>query len=226
MQLQSKYRSKLYRDFRAIEPGEWRKIARYYEAHEEAIKGLDFEEHFEMITAYTKALFEIGAYEKHIRMADAVIEESVMNNVKFFHGEDIFHQMLFKKAASCYHTWQLDNADYILRELLRIDPWDKDAALFLKKCLRKSRPLLLHRCRAAMMLCFLLGALIVCVEFIVVRNFYPSYTSLFEVSRNVVFLSGIGMVALGEMLHWWRTGREVERFAAMLRRRKATRKEF
>ena len=220
MQLQSKYRSKIYRDFRAIEPVEWRKIVRFYEEYEKQIRGLEFEEFFEMMVAYTTALFEIGAYEKYLLMADAVIEASVMNNVKFFNGEDVFHQALFKKAASCFHTWQLEKADYILRELLRIDPYDEYAALSLKKCLRKMRPSLVRQSRAAGMFCFLLGAVIVCFEMLIVRSFYPMYTAIFEASRNTTFFLGIGAIAGGDVLHRWRTNREVDVFVARLRWRK------
>ncbi|MFQ5445501.1 MAG: hypothetical protein ACE5FF_01095, partial [Saprospiraceae bacterium] len=131
----STYQAKVFHDFQAIDPKEWRTIVRFYEEYESEIKNLDFGAYFEMVTAYTNALFEIGAYEKHIPMADTVIELSVMNNVRFFNGEDVFHKSLFKKAASCYHTHQLEKAEYILRELLRIDPYDDDASMFLKKCL-------------------------------------------------------------------------------------------
>ncbi len=220
MQLQSKYRSKIYRDFRAIEPSEWRTVVRFYEAYEKEIRGLDFDEFFEMMVAYTTALFEIGAYEKHLLMADAVIEASVMNNVKFFNGEDVFHQTLFKKAASHFHTYDLEKADYILREILRIDPCDEDAALFLKKCLRKMRPALVRQSRAAGMFCFLLSALIVCFEMLIVRSFYPMYAGIFEASRNTTFFTGIAAIAAGDVLHRWRTNREVDVFVAKLRKRK------
>lgn len=220
MQLQSKYRSKIYRDFRAIEPSEWRTVVRFYEEYKSQITALEFEEYFEMQVAYTNALFEIGAYEKHLLMVDGVIEASVINNVKFFNGEDVFHQALFKKAASSFHTWQLEKADYILRELLRIDPYDEDAAMFLKKCLRKMRPVLVRQSRAAAIFCFLLGALIVSFEMLVVRNFYPMYTGIFEASRNSLFFIGVGVIAGGDVLHRWKTNREVDIFVLKLRRRK------
>lgn len=220
MQLQSKYRSKIYQDFRAIEPSEWRTVVRFYEEYKSQITALEFEEYFEMQVAYTNALFEIGAYEKHLLMVDGVIEASVINNVKFFNGEDVFHQALFKKAASSFHTWQLEKADYILRELLRIDPYDEDAAMFLKKCLRKMRPALIRQSRAAAIGCFLLGALIVCLEMLVIRNFYPDFTGIFEASRNTLFFSGVGVIAGVDVLHRWRTNHEVDVFVAKLRKRK------
>ena len=219
MQLQSKYRSKIYRDFRAIEATEWRAIVRYYESCEKEIRELEFDEYFEIMDAYTNALFEVGSYQKHLLMADAVIEASVMNNIKFLNGEDVFHRTLFKKAASCFHLHDLEQCDYILREILRIDPRDAHAAMFLKKCLRQMRPALVRQSRAAAVFLFLLSALVICLEILIVRPFYPMYDQLVEASRNTIFLLGFAVLAGGDLLHRWRTNREVDGFVEGLRRR-------
>lgn len=219
MQLQSKYRSKIYRDFRAIGDREWRTIVRYYESCEEQILHLDFEEYFEILDAYTNALFETGAYEKHLLMADAVIEASVMNNVKFFKGEDVFLRTLFKKAASSFQLHDLKQSEHILRELLRIDPYDQQAALFLKKCLRKMHSLLVRQTRAVSILLFLLSALIICVELLVIRPFYPMLDQLVEISRNFIFLLGIVVLAGGDIAHRWQSAHQVDVFVEMLKKR-------
>jgi hypothetical protein len=216
----STYQAKVYRDFQAIEPQEWRTIVRFYEEYQKEIRDLDFEAYFEMVTAYTNALFEIGAYEKHLRMADTVIELSVINNVRFFDGEDVFHTTLFKKAASCYHTHQLEKADYILRELLRIDPYDDGACMFLKKCLRKMHPAFVRKMRAAAILFFLASAFFICLEFLVIHSFYPLYKPLFEVVRNSLFSLGWGFLIAGDVMHRWQANREVDDFVALQRKRK------
>ena len=214
------YHSKIYREFRAIESNEWRTIRRFYEEYEAQIRQLEFEEYFELLLAYTNALFEIGPYEKHLLMADTVIETSISNNIKFFHGEDVFQHTLFKKAASCYHTYRLEQADYILRELLRIDPFDADAALFLKKCLRKMNPSLVRTARAMAMVLFFASALVILVEMLAVRIFYPMYTDTFELTRNSLFLLGLAAIAGGHLLHRWRSVREVDNFVEVLKRRR------
>ena len=214
------YQAKVYREFQAIEPKEWRTIVRFYEEYQKEIGELDFEAFFEIVTAYTNALFEIGAYDKHLRMTDTVIELSVINNVRFFNGEDVFHSMLFKKAASCYHTHELEKADYILRELVRIDPFDEDASRFLKKCLRKKHPAFVQKMRAAAILAFLFSALLICIEFLLIHSFYPQYNSLFEVVRNSVFFLGWVFIIAGDIIHRWKSIREVDEFVAVQRKRK------
>ncbi len=223
MYTQSKYRSKLYRDFRAIEPGEWRKLVQFYEAHEQEIRALETDEYFELLNSYTNALFEIGSWQKHLLMADAVIEVSIVENIDEFHGEDVFQQTLFRKAASSYQLFEPERTEYILRELLRINPSHADASLFLKKCLRTMRPWLVRQTRAAaMVLCFL-AAVAILVEIFVVRNFYEHLTRPVQYVWWGALGLGAAVLSFGEAFHFWRCDREVENFirAVKARRRRA-----
>lgn len=217
---QSKYRSKLYRDFRAIEPGEWRGIVRFYEEHEKEIRGLDFEEYFELMMVYTDALFEIGAWQKHMLMADAVIEISVMDNLATFNGVDVLRHTLFRKAASHYNLLELEKTEHILRELLRINPHDADCAAFLKKCLRTMRPSLIRQSRALSIGLFLFTGLVILVELLVVHSFYPGYSSTVEALRITTFIIGLVVLAGGELLHRWKSIQEVEDFVKRARGRR------
>lgn len=217
------YRSKLYRDFRAIEPGAWRNLIRFYEQNEAAIRGLDFDEYFDLLLAYTDALFEIGAWQKHLLMADVVIEISVMENLPEFNGREVFKHTLFRKAASHYNLLELEKTDHILRELLRISPNDADCANFLKKCLRSKRPGLIRHARAAAILLFLLSALIILLEMLAVRSFYPQYSRQIEIIRIAIFLSGLLVLGGGEWLHRWRCKCSVEDFIHESKEKKAGR---
>ncbi len=216
----STYYSQLFRDFRAIEPGEWRTIVRFCEEYEKEVEGMEFEERFEVMLAYAKALFEIGDYPKHLKAADAVVEVSVMNNVRFFNGEDVFHNTLFKKAASLYHLHELEKADYILRELLRIDPFDKDSISFLKKCLRHARSNFVRQGRAVAMVLFLASAVVIAFELLWVSSFYKEHEATVRGFRNALFVSGLVVLAACDVFHRWRTGQEVDVFVAGIRRRK------
>lgn len=173
-----------------------------------------------MLLAYTNALFEIGNYEKHLIIVDQVLEVSVMHNIVFFNGEDIFRNSLFKKAASSFHTHRLEQAAYILRELLRIDPYDKDAALFLKKCLRYVHPPFLKKARAISIFLFLASALIICFELLVIRTFYPEHAQFVESLRNCVFLTGILLLVGSDFIHRFRTNREANLFVLKIRQEK------
>ncbi len=217
---QSTYHSKIYRDFKEIETTAYRQIIHFYEEKEEAIRQLDFEEYFDLLVYYVDSLFETGSYQKHLLMVDVVIENSIEHNIQFRSGEDVFQRMLFRKAASLYHMTEFNRADYILRELIKIDPYYQDAVLFLKKCLRKKEPDLVNHFRAAGIFLFLLTAFIICLEVLFVRPFYHMHADLVETSRISTLLLGCTAIVGGHLIHRWRIEREVNDFTSEIRQKK------
>ena len=112
---QSTYHSRIFRDFKEIDAANHRRIIRFYEDKEEDIQRLDFEEYFQLIVAYVNALFEVGAYQKHLLMVDVVIEMTIVHNVERYKGEDIYEKMLFRKAASLYNIMEYAKAEYVTK---------------------------------------------------------------------------------------------------------------
>lgn len=211
---QSTYHSKVYLDFREIDPSEYRRIIRFYEEREQKIKLLDFQEYFDLLVTYVNALFEIGNYFKHLRMVDKVIETSINYNIKQYKNEDIYNKMLFKKAASFYNIKSYDKADYILRELIKIDPNDQDVILFLRKCLKKKNPKLIKNTQAIAIFLFLMAALVICVEVLLIKPFFPIYIDLVATSRFSIFGAACLMLVFGELLHRWIIEKKVNSYVA------------
>jgi tetratricopeptide (TPR) repeat protein len=214
------YKSKLYTEFLALDSKDWRTRIRFFEEHQSSIERLELREYFELLLAYNNALFAIGNYEKHLKSADTVIEISILNNIVFYNGEDIYRNTLFKKAASCFHTHRLELTEYILRELLRMDPFDSDSTQFLKRCLRQSHPVWLRQCRAISILIFLISAVIICVEMLLIRTFYVEYQDFVEALRNFLFFLGILLLIGSDFLHRFNTNRQVNLFVAEIKREK------
>lgn len=208
----STYHSKTYRDFMALDEKAYRDMIRFYEEREDDIKRLDFEEFFELLLAYTDALFEIGSYRKYLLLVDYVIECSFNNNIQFLGRKDVFYHLLFRKAASLYNTLSYQKADYILRELIRINPEREEVSQFLKKCLRKMNPAIIRHSRAAGILMFFLAALVICVEVLFIRPFVSEFTSPVELSRNLIFGFGCFLLLAGVLIHRWQIDREVNAF--------------
>jgi tetratricopeptide (TPR) repeat protein len=217
---QSTYHSKVYRDFKEIEPTAYRQIIHFYEEKEAEIRCLEFDEYFDLLIAYVDALFEIGAYQKHLLMVDVIIENSILHNIQFRNGTDIYQRTLFKKAASLYNVLKYEEADYILRELIRMDPYDSDSVLFLKKCLRSKKPQLVINARAASIFLFLLTAFVICIEVLFIRPFYHMHTELVETSRIGIFLLGCILLVGGDLLHRWSVEKEVSQFVDQIKREK------
>jgi len=214
----STYHTKIYRDFKEIEIGDYRAIANYYDEFERDIRELDFQEYFDVLTAFVNALFQLGKYQKHLLMVDVAIEFSVMNNIKMHQETDIFHKLLFQKAASAFHTFDLERADHILRELIKMNPKDRISAMFLKKCLRRKQPSYIARSRAISIFLFLATAVVICIEFLYVRNFFIEIQQATLIVINVLFGSGIAILVGAEMWHRWKVSKEVNDFVRVFKR--------
>jgi hypothetical protein len=214
------YYSQLYRNFRAIEAGEFRKLVYFYERHEKEILQLEFAEYFELLVTYTNALYEIAAYQKHLLMADVVIEISFMENITEVGGQEIFRATLFQKAASYYNLFDFPKAIYVLSELIKIEPNDQEVGQFLERCLRKNRPQLIRHTRAIAIAIFLATALIISIEALVVRNFYLSWVSLVELLRNCLFAFGFVVLIGGEFVQRFKAKRNVLKLISSAKKNK------
>ncbi|GAB5553121.1 MAG: hypothetical protein Sapg2KO_27120 [Saprospiraceae bacterium] len=182
------YYTQVYRKFKAIEPSAHREIVRFYEKEESKILRLDFEEFFEMLVAYVDALFEIGAYRKHLTLVDVVIEKSINHNIKFYRNQDLFQKMLFRKAASLFNTQDYTKAEYVVTQVYRMYPEDQTAMLLYQKCRLKARPALLNYARAGGVFLFFLSALVIALEVLFVRPWYAMHVPLVMNVRNSIFI--------------------------------------
>lgn len=214
------YHSLLYRQFKEIAADNFRQIIRFCEQNEHKIRYLEFEEYFEFRAAYVNALFEIGAYKKHLLYVDAVIEMIISNNVQVHNGQDIYRDMLFRKAASHYNLYDFDKSVYILRQLIRIDPDDKFAMQLLTVCLRRQTTFLLRLSRALAILIFLVTAVVIFVEVMAIRPFFDGYTQEVELIRNLGFLSGLLVLGLGFLYHRLQADYKVSHFVRCVKREK------
>lgn len=219
-ELSSTYHSKIYKEFKAIEGQEHLSVVRFYEAYEKDIPHLAFSEYFELLVAYVDALFEVGAYHSHLKMVDIALETSILQNIKFYNGKDIFAELLFKKAASCYNLMEYKNAEHVLRELIKINPYQELADRFLKKCLRQQKPKYLRNAQASTILIFLLTALTIAVEIIFVRSFYPQYALLIESVRTSMFFLAIVILLGSDLFNRFQVNYQVNSFVEYCKKRK------
>jgi tetratricopeptide (TPR) repeat protein len=213
-------KSNIYRNFKAIEPMEFREIVRFYEANEKAIENLDFELYFELLSTYTDAVFSTGAYNKHLRLVDGVIETSILQNVQYIDSTDIYYNGLFKKAASLYNLCRYDEAKHTLAEVVKLNPWDDTAIQFLKKIERTTRPKHLKDARAASILLFMITSAIIAIEMLVIRIFYPDYTPFIEQSRNVLLTVGVLLLVGAELVYYLKIHWKINKWVAGLRETK------
>ena len=212
--------SSVYLNFKEIEGREFRELVRYYEDHVKAIQQLEFDEYFELQVTYINALFEIGAYRKYLDLVEKSIEASIVHNIKYHKGEDVFQKLLFKKAASYYHLMEYHRAEHVLRELIKMNPHDEAVILLLKRNLRKSHVKLIRKTRAISIFLFLLAAFVISVELLVVRYFFEEYTSNFELARNGIFILGCLVLIGGDLINYWQVNKSVNAYIEKAKVRK------
>ncbi|MEL6941553.1 MAG: hypothetical protein AAFO82_02710 [Bacteroidota bacterium] len=220
IQSQSTYHSKLYRAFKEIEATDYRTLVRFYEERLEAISKLDEDEYFELLFIYMSSLFELGAYAKFLKKVDGVIEIAILNNVEFFQGKDLFCELLFQKAAAHFQMMEYKQAEHTSRELLKIAPNYPEAALLLKKILRKSHPKFIKTIQASSVLLFLIAAAVIVFEILYVRHFQKEYIKLVEATRLLLLIGGILVFTLGELYLFLKAEQKVNRFIKEVKKRK------
>jgi hypothetical protein len=206
------YTSALYRGFQNLDREAFRAMVHYYEKYENEIAQLDFYEYFDILLQYTTALLESEEYHKHLMMAEEVINTSMSQNVVTHNGEDVLLLMLQQKATSYHRLSENKKAVYILSESLKINPFSDETFALMRKCLWSDFPSYIQRAKAITVVSCLSSAIIIAIETIVVRSFYPEYASIFEKTRNSLFLFGIGTLALSYGVHFilsWKKGNQI-----------------
>jgi tetratricopeptide (TPR) repeat protein len=206
------YTDATFKEFLAIESGEYKKKVRFVALNREKLNALSLLAYVRVMNEYAEALFELGRFRTHIEVADELIELSIIHNVTHVGEKDLYQETLFQKAASLYNLKKLDQAIYILRELLRINPDNESARLFLVNCHVRQRDSTLQRSRKLSIVVILISVCIITVELLLIRPQFPAMTARVELTRNVMFLAGTAILLFGEIAVRYRAVSEMYRF--------------
>ncbi len=206
------YSDATYKQFLAIESGEYKEKVLFVDMNRNLLNSLSLNEYVGVMNAYAEALFELGNFTEHIRVADDLIEISIVHNVFNVEERDLYQETLFQKAASLYNLERLDEATYILRELLKMNPNNESARLFLINCHVKKQKATVQTTRKLSIFLILLSACTIAVELLVVRPHFPEMTVKIEATRNLMFLFGAGVLIVGELLVYYRAVSAVFKF--------------
>ncbi len=213
-------RLRLYRNFKSIEVNDFHGLIRYYEQNEDGIRALDFDEYLDCTLTYTNALYEAGDYGKHLVMCDHLLELVIMQNVDHWGGEDLYHRLLFKKSASLYYLQEYGKSERILREIIKIYPYDHLAALYLNKTLLLQKPIWLFRARASAVAFALMAVLVIALEILAVPQFFPKLLQPIQITHNLLIGLSLASLSVGEAGHALRCWLKTRRLVRKARSRK------
>lgn len=212
LQKETKYQSKVFRDFKMLDKRNYHSIVRFCEEHRKAIEALNFDEYFILELNFVNALFETESYKKHIQVANNVIEQSILHNVQYWQGEDIYLKTLHQKALAHYHLQEFRPTLHIVKELIKLKPNDKEYRRLFKRCVALDGAVFLKKIRAIGVLLFLLAASLFIINILVIESFYSSKSDLFSLLSITII--GFGAILLGSSvsIHRYKTYRQVSDF--------------
>lgn len=220
MSLQEIQGISLYRNFKAIASDDYHEIVRYYERYEHIIRNMDDFEYFDCSFAYTTALYEIADYDRFLVMAEHLIEYVIMRAVSRWRGEDVFQLLLFKKASALYKLGHLASCDYVLRELLRINPMHKSAAALLEMNSQEQKPRWLKISRALAVASSLVAAILIALEIFAIRPFWPEVYPVAENIHNILLFGSIAWLLTAELWHYAAIRIHIQRFVSFAKKKK------
>jgi tetratricopeptide (TPR) repeat protein len=213
--------SRLYQQFKSIEPTDFRRVASFFEQNKKHIFKLDGEEYAEILWAYSKALFGMEDYQQCIKLSDELIHYVMAHNILKINGVRIFETLLFQKGAAFMNERQFDKAVYIFEELIKITPEDTQVEFMLQKAMHGAKPNLIRRCRAIAIFCWLKTAFLVLIERLLIQNFYKPYQKIFMYGYWATFGMAILVWSGGYLYQYWRVHRAVNQRITAAKRKKS-----
>lgn len=177
------YHSDVVLGFKEIPESAYSRQVYFIEQNETIIQEMDDVLRIDLFDKYSKALMELGQFKKCLNNLDALIFDVVDTNHRR-QEEDLFYNLLIRKAKALFSVGEFENAEHVAKELVKIDPNSSDAL----KILRESKCIILKNktagLRALIVMLLLFGLGITCFDLLVIQNFFPEHTSPILLVRN------------------------------------------
>lgn len=192
MSIKYSEQSRIFRDFRSIPYSDYYYLIRFYEQYYPDIDHLPFDESLIMSYYYANALFETQEYDTHIKTSNYILEQSIINNVRYIDGEDVYMTVLHKKTYAHLKLGEIETAQNLATQLVRLDHNHYLYHILLRQCFLAKRPSWIRPVLTMSAVSTLLGAIIT-----VVFSFF--YLSLPDraviVPYSLLFIAAIGLFA-------------------------------
>lgn len=171
---------------------------RFFQENKTEIENLDFDLRFAVWSDYAMSMFELGRYREFTELADEMIPLVISENIYEVDGKDIYTELLFRKAASHYNIIELEKANHVFIELYKIDdsPIHERA---LKQSLYKVEKSKYRNLQAASILVFIITAVIIAIELLIITPFYLEWAPTVEAIRVCTFGFGLALLLFQEL---------------------------
>jgi hypothetical protein len=192
MSIKYSEQSRIFRDFRSIPYSDYYYLIRFYEQYYQDINHLPFDEGLIMSYYYANALFETQEYDLHIETSNYILEQSIINNVRYIDGEDVYMTVLHKKTYAHLKLGEVETAQNLATQLVRLDHNNYVYTILLRQCFLTKRPSWIRPTLTTSAVATILGAFIT----IVFSFFYLSLPAeAVLIPYVLLFIAGIGLFA-------------------------------
>ena len=182
----SSYKFSPYLQYFRLGETAYRDKVRFYEENIDSLELLSFHDKIEVDIDYLLCVFEVGRYEKFLAQVDRVIETIIEQNIHSFKGENIFNELIFRKAACLFQMHKYHECKVILAQLIRMDKGNQLYAGLYNICNRKIHNDTIVTIKALAMASILIVAGITIAGILLIEPFFEPYLSPFRVLRNVL----------------------------------------
>lgn len=172
---------------------------RCFERQHRELSKLSDEAYFKIKADYGLALFEVREYMQFLNIVDRLIEYSIEENVYYIDGKDIYKTLLSKKAVAAYFTLDHNLAKHVSEQLIRIykdDSKIRDIYYHTRVDQKRDNAQFV---RGIVILLILIAGITTGIELLIIRNIFEDLTKTFELARNTLLLSAIGIFVFHEI---------------------------
>jgi hypothetical protein len=203
--------SPLFRQFRTLPLNQHFAIIRFLMSYESDIEELAVEEQIIIWSYYVQALHEEGGLEpKLIPTAKMLLEYSIIYNIQFVDGVDIYLRTLQQLAIAYLRTEQYEEATRIATQLCQLAPKQKLNSQLLQNCLQMQRPSWVQGFWAWGLLAILVGVLTSILNILLVETFYTNFYPTMLIVENAAYIIGILLFVVGSLGHYYYVNRQMK----------------
>jgi hypothetical protein len=193
----------------------YREKVRFYEENPDEISSLYFDDRLEIDFDYLYCLFEVGRYERFLSKVDPIIELIVEENIFEFRNDNIYFELLFRKAACLFQMQQYKKSETILSQLVRMDRSNPLYIGLYTICKRKIENDIFLTIKALAMGAFLIVLSITLVN-VFLEPFLEEFMAPFLTIRFILLLFGISCLIGLEIVFQYKIYKETGMFSYYL----------
>ncbi len=192
MSLNYTKQSKIFQNFRAIPYSDYYYLIRYYEQHHKEIDCLPIEEDMIMSFYYINALFLTEDYQNLISYANQLLENSILYNIDFIDGTDIYTTVLYQKTYAHLQLNDTAKATNLAKQLVGIDYRQSQHIQLLRQCYIVLRPTWIHPTLITSAFATLMAA--IAIIFMAAFHNYTTENAMI-IPYSLLAFAGIGLIA-------------------------------